>query len=151
MNVTGRIESSQQILNHPANTSTAKTHWSFAKAPRFGDNRGYTSTISYNLPSNVSKRYSGIGYGSRSKHFDGHNVTNPSPGKYESLSEFKKTEKKGYSFGYNRDELKFSNYLKQLENTPSAYGLNESQVKSTKAYSMRSKTAYPKNCNFRTI
>lgn len=71
MSITGLIETPQQILNHPVNTSTAKYHWSFSKTPRFKDYRGYTSTISYNLPSSVSKRKSGIGYGDRSKFFSG--------------------------------------------------------------------------------
>lgn len=35
-----------------------------------------------------------------------------------------------------------------MENTPSAYTLNESQVRTARSYSMRPKTAYPKNCNF---
>lgn len=63
MNVTGRIETPQQILNHPANTSSAKYHWSFSKASRFPLNKSYTATISYNIPSSASKRKSGIGVG----------------------------------------------------------------------------------------
>ncbi len=69
MNITGRIETPQQILKHPANTSSAKYHWSFSKSARFPMAKAYTATISYNLPSSVSKRKSGIGYGDRSKNF----------------------------------------------------------------------------------
>jgi hypothetical protein len=71
MNITGRVETPQQVLNHPANTSSAKYHWSFSKASRFPGNKSYTATISYNLPSSVSRRKSGIGYGDRSKNFEG--------------------------------------------------------------------------------
>ena len=142
MNITGRIETPQQVLRHPVNNSSAKTHWSFAKAARFPDSRGYTATISYNLPSNVTKRTSGIGYGSRSKVFDGVNLTNPSPGKYEAPTSFSNNkQKRGYSFGHNRDDLKYANYLKQLESTPSAYGINDSLLHSSRSYSMRPKTA----------
>jgi hypothetical protein len=70
------------VLKHPANNSTSKYHWSFSKSKRFSDNRGYTQTISYNLPSSASRRKSGFGFGNRSKFFDGQNLTNPSPGKY---------------------------------------------------------------------
>lgn len=83
MNITGREDTPAEILKHPANDSTAKYHWSFSKSKRFSENKGYTNTISYNLPSSISKRKAGFGYGSRSKFFDGHNTTNPSPGKYE--------------------------------------------------------------------
>ena len=69
MNITGRIETPQQILNHPANTSSAKHHWSFSKASRFAAPKGYTATLSYDLPSSISRRKSGIGYGGRSRHF----------------------------------------------------------------------------------
>jgi len=86
MNITGREETPIDILKHPANTSTAKYLYSFPKSKRFPDNKGYTNTISYNIPSSASKRKTGFGYGSRSKFFDGQNVTNPSPGKYESKS-----------------------------------------------------------------
>ena len=88
MNVTGVIETPQQILQHPANTSSAKYHWSFAKSPRFPTPKGYTATLSYNLPSSVSRRKSGIGVGDRSKFFDGVNVDNPPPCKYEATSDF---------------------------------------------------------------
>lgn len=81
MNITGRLETPQQILNHPANTSSAKYHWSFSKAARFPTPKAYTATISYNLPSSVSRRKSGIGYGNRSKNFEG-SKDNPSPCKY---------------------------------------------------------------------
>jgi hypothetical protein len=82
MNITGRIETPAEVLKHPANNSTAKNHWSFAKTPRFPNHKGYTATISYNIPSSASKRKSGFGYGDRSKHFDGQNTKNPSPAKY---------------------------------------------------------------------
>ena len=82
MNITGREETPVEIFKHPANDSTAKFLWSFSKSKRFTDRQGYTNTISYNLPSSISKRKAGFGYGGRSKLFDGHNVTNPSPGKY---------------------------------------------------------------------
>ncbi len=88
MNITGKLETTQQIFNHQANTSSAKTQWSFSKSPRFKDKRGYTNTISYDLPSGASRRKSGIGYGNRSKVFDGVNLTNPSPGKYEAKTDF---------------------------------------------------------------
>jgi hypothetical protein len=114
MNHSGRIEQPQQILKHQTNNSTAKYHWSFSKSRRFSDNKGYTQTISYNLPSSVSKRKSGIGYGSRSKYFDGLNTTNPAPGLYELGTTFEnKKERKGFSFGYNRDELRYAHYCKQ--------------------------------------
>ena len=88
MNHSGRIEHPAQILKHPANNSTSKYHWSFSKSNRFGDNKGYTQTISYNLPSSVSRRKSGIGYGNRSNFFDGNNMTNPPPGLYDLGSSF---------------------------------------------------------------
>jgi hypothetical protein len=124
MNITGRVESPRQILNHAANTSSSKYHWSFSKASRFTGPRGYTDTISYDMPSSASKRKSGIGYGGRSRQFDGNNVSNPSPCKYKSTSDFEnKKDKRGFSFGLHRDDLKYANYLKQLEQTPSAYGI----------------------------
>jgi hypothetical protein len=88
MNVSGRIETPEQIRRNAVNNSTSKSHWSFAKSARFGDSRGCTNTISYDLPSGATKRASGIGYGSRSKVFDGTNHTNPSPCKYEAPTSF---------------------------------------------------------------
>jgi len=82
MNITGKEETPQEIFKHPSNTSTAKYLYSFSKSKRFAEKGGYTSTISYNLPSSITKRKTGFGYGNRSKFFDGHNVTNPSPRKY---------------------------------------------------------------------
>ena len=148
MNVTGRIETSQQICRNQANTSSAKQQWSFSKAPRFAAYRGYTNTISYELPDSKSKRKAGIGVGNRSKHFDGVNTANPSPFKYQAKSDFeRKQERRGYSFTCNRDDLKYANYLQQSEDTPAAYGINEKQTKKNRSYSMRPKTAYPQNCN----
>lgn len=147
MNVTGRLESPTNILKHPANDSTAKYHWSFSKSPRFQEKKGYTSTICYDLPSSASRRKSGFGYGNRSTFFDGQNSGHPAPCQYEGSTAFeKRADRRGYSFGKNRDDLKYANYLKQREDTPSAYGLNESQVKNSRAYSLRPKTAYPTNC-----
>ena len=88
MNHSGRIEQPAQILKHLSNNSSSKYHWSFSKSSRFGDNKGYTQTISYNLPSSVSRRKSGIGYGNRSNFFDGNNMTNPPPGLYDLGSSF---------------------------------------------------------------
>lgn len=55
---------------------------------------------------------------------------------------------KGFNFGHNRDELNFSNYLIFNEKTPgpSKYQIQETQTRGKKSYSMRPKTAYPKNC-----
>jgi len=75
-------ETPVQILRHQANNSTAKYHYSFSKSNRFHNRSGYTNTISYNLPSSVTRRNTGFGYGDRSKFFEGQNVKNPSPGKY---------------------------------------------------------------------
>lgn len=82
MNITGRIETPLQILNHQANNSTAKNHWSFSKATRFANPKTYSQTLAYNLPSSVSKRKPGIGYGNRSHFFDGNSTLNPPPGQY---------------------------------------------------------------------
>ena len=69
--------------------------------------------------------------------------------------DFKRPEnsRKGFSFGYNRDELNFSNYLKTYEKTPgpNSYEGDSSQVQKKRAYSLRPKTAYPKNCSFSFI
>ena len=147
MNTSGRIEAPAGILKHPANNSTAKYHYSFSKSARFPQPKSYTHTISYDLPSNRSRRMSGIGYGNRSNFFDGQNVTNPSPTQYRSKSTFEgQQDHRGYSFGEHRDKIRYANYLNVLAKTPAAYALNESQVKASRAYSMRPKTAYPKNC-----
>lgn len=47
MNITGRTETPVDILKHPANTSSTKYQFSFSKASRFSQPKGYTSTISY--------------------------------------------------------------------------------------------------------
>jgi hypothetical protein len=147
MNITGRIDTPVGVLKHPANDSTAKYHWSFSKASRFPERKGYTSTISYDLPSTKSKRRSGFGYGNRSTFFDGQNTSHPDPTRYRHNSSFEgNKDRKGYSFGEHRDKIKYANYLKIMENTPAAYQLTESQVKHSRAYSLRPKTAYPKNC-----
>lgn len=88
MNTSGMLETSQQIGQHQANTSTSKQRWSFSKSARFPNHRGYTNTISYDLPSSKSKRKTSLGFGNRSKHFDGVNLTNPSPCKYQQSSDF---------------------------------------------------------------
>lgn len=99
----------------------------------------------------MSARRASIGYGNRSTVFDGKKDT-IDPGAYN-LSSFisgNGSKRKGYTnFGYNRDELNFSNYLKIYEKTPgpSKYKVQESQIIGNKYYSMRPKTAYPKNCN----
>jgi hypothetical protein len=146
MNVTGLIENPKQIRNHQANTSTSKNQWSFSKSSRFRENKGYTATISYNLPSSSSRKAS-IGVGNRSNYFDDH-LNNPAPVNYDKKSDFSSDKnRRGFSFTNNRDEIKYANYLNQLEHTPSPYALVETQTKTTRAYSMRPKTAYPKNCN----
>lgn len=147
MNVTGLIEHPKQIRNHQANTSTSKNQWSFSKSSRFREPKTYTDTISYNLPSSASRRKASIGVGDRSNHFDDH-LRNPAPVAYDNKSAFSADkDRRGFSFTNNRDEIKYANYLNQLEHTPSPYGLVETQTKTTRAYSMRPKTAYPKNCN----
>ena len=147
MNITGRTDTHTGILRHPANDSTAKTQWSFSKSARFPQPKSYTNTISYDLPSTISRRKSGIGVGNRSHFFDGQNVANPCPTKYEQETAFQnRKDRRGYSFGAHKDEIKYANYLRIHENTPAAYGVNEKQVKSSRAYSLRPKTAYPNNC-----
>ncbi len=86
ISVTGQTDNPRQVLNHPANDSSAKYHWSFSKSPRFPRNKSYTHTISYDIPTTKSKRHAGIGYGNRSKFLDGQNLTNPSPLHYQSFS-----------------------------------------------------------------
>ncbi len=113
MNITGRIESPAGILKHPANDSTAKYQFSFSKSSRFPQPRSYTNTISYDLPSNRSRRKSGFGYGNRSTFFDGQNLENPAPAQYRSKSAFENSkDRRGYSFGEHRDKIKYANYLK---------------------------------------
>jgi hypothetical protein len=89
MNITGRTETPLEIFKHPANDSTAKYQWSFSKSARFPERRGYTATISYNLPSSTSRRKSGIGYGKRSTIFDGQkSQDHPAPTNYHLSSPF---------------------------------------------------------------
>ena len=88
MNITGRTDTYVGVLRHPANDSKSKYHWSFSKSARFPDSKQYTATISYNLPSTVSRRKSGFGYGNRSTHFDGQNIGHPPPTTYNQGSAF---------------------------------------------------------------
>jgi len=88
MNHSGRIEQPLQILNNPSNNSSAKYQWSFSKSSRFPDKRGYTQTISYDLPSSRSTRKTSLGHGNRSKIFDGVNLAHPPPGLYSLASSF---------------------------------------------------------------
>ena len=104
MNITGRIENPTAILKHPANNSSAKTQWSFPKSARFGTPKSYTQTISYDLPSTIARRKSGIGYGNRSRFFDGQNVSNPCPTRYkDSKSIENKKEGRAHCFGAHKD------------------------------------------------
>jgi len=147
MNITGRIEGPTGVLKHPSNDSSAKHQFSFPKSALLGTPKSYTQTISYDLPSTITRRKSGIGYGTRSRHFDGQNVTNPCPTRYNDAKSIEnKKQSRAHSFGAHKDQIKFGNYLKIAENTPAAYDLNEKQVKSSRAYSLRPKTAYPTNC-----
>lgn len=115
MNITGKTETAAEILKHPANDSTAKYHWSFSKAPRFKSCKSYTNTISYDLPSTISRRKSGFGHGNRLNFFDNQKVKNPSPTQYKTISVFEnKKEGKGYSFGQFKDLVVFGNYLNQV-------------------------------------
>jgi hypothetical protein len=82
MNFSGRIESPTQILRHQSNDSKAKYHWSFGKSARFKQPRGYSNTISYEIPTTKSNRTSGFGFGNRSTIFDGNHKDYPAPGKY---------------------------------------------------------------------
>ena len=148
-----------QINNHPVNNSTSKNHWSFGKDSRFKDpNPRYfilylsCKKSSYDTKATLSNRRASIGYGNRSTYFDGRKDT-IDPGAYNLASSFdfgRSQNKKGYSFTNNREELSFSNYLKQNEKTPAPfqYQQDSAQLKKTRAYSMRAKTSYPKNCNF---
>jgi hypothetical protein len=88
MNYAGRTDTALGVMKHPANDSTSKHQWSFSKSARFPGNKGYTNTISYDLPSSRSRRHSGIGYGHRSTFFEGQNTSNPCPTKYEGPSAF---------------------------------------------------------------
>lgn len=103
--MSGKIESSDQILKNPLNDSTAKYNWSFSKASRFSEPKSYNKTICYDLPSGKSNRRAGIGFGNRSTIFDGTSKKDmPPPGLYESPSDFTNNkDKKGFSFGYNRN------------------------------------------------
>ena len=114
MNITGRIESSVGVLNNPTNDSSAKYQWSFSKSARFPEKKGYTNTISYDIPTTKSKRKSGFGYGGRSKHFDGQNKDNPPPTSYRLNSSFDpKRAERAHSFTLHRDNITFANYLNQ--------------------------------------
>jgi hypothetical protein len=148
MNFSGRIDTPQQVLRHPSNDSSAKHHWTFSKAARFPNQKNNTNIASYSLPSGKSNRHSGIGFGDRSKNFDGVNLNHPPPTKYDLSSDFDQKKSKGHNFGLNRENIRFANYLKQMEATPAAYEINESLVKHTRSYSLRPKTAYPSNCIF---
>lgn len=89
MNITGRTDTHLGVLKHPSNDSSAKYQYSFPKSARFPQPKNYTATISYNLPSSKSRRYSGIGYGNRSTFFDGKNHAHPDPTRYKLSSAFK--------------------------------------------------------------
>ena len=89
MNITGRIESPTGVLKNPSNDSSAKFQWSFSKSARFPQPKGWTSTISYDLPSTASKRKPGIGFGNRSTIFDGQNKAQPDPTRYRLSSAFR--------------------------------------------------------------
>ena len=89
MNITGQTDTPLGVLKHPANDSSSKYHWSFAKSARFTQPKGYTATISYDLPSTKSRRKSGIGFGNRSTFFDGQNKGKPDPTRYQISSAFR--------------------------------------------------------------
>jgi hypothetical protein len=149
------ISNPNQIKNHPVNTSTAKYHWSFSKSSRFKEPRSYSNTIGCegNL-SSFSKNAVGFGYGDRSAIFNGINQDQPSSCQYNIPSSFKNNkEHRGYSFGNNRDKLKFGNYLQLNEETPSplTYSKDGNTLNNSRCYSMRPKTAYPKDCIFYLI
>ena len=151
MNITGQIDTPAGVLKHPANDSSSKFQWTFSKSARFPQPKTYTSTISYDLPSTASRRKSGMGFGNRSTIFDGLK-DKPDPTRYTISSTFKdKRSGRGHSFGSSRDNIKFANYLKQSEDTPGPYDINDKQTKSTRAYSLRPRTAYPKNCTLLPI
>ncbi len=63
----------QQIRNNPINNSSAKQQWSFSKASRFAQPKPSQSVGHYR--SSLSTRKASIGYGNRSKFFDGNNET----------------------------------------------------------------------------
>ena len=113
MNITGRTDTHTGVLRHQTNDSTAKHQWSFSKTARFQVPKTWTNTISYDLPSTISRRKSGIGVGNRSTYFDGNNTANPCPTKYEQESAFQnKKDRRGYSIGAHKDDVKYGNYLR---------------------------------------
>ena len=74
----------------------------------------------------------------------------PEGGKYRLDTDVEKNRKsnRGFSFTANRENLQFSDYTKTLEVTPDPqnYNIDSNQVKVKRAYSLRPKTAYPRNC-----
>lgn len=111
--------------------------------------------MSYESKSTLSSRRASIGYGNRSAYFEGRKDT-IEPCRYNLSTSFeakKGYSYKGFNFGHNRDELNFSNYLNISEKTPgpAQYDKKETQVKSSRAYSLRPRTSYPKNCKPLTI
>ena len=120
---------------HASNPSTPSMHPPYLSCNSF----------SYDKKSTLSKRKTSIGYGTRSTVFDGKRET-IAPSRYNTISAFEnKKLRRGYSFSHGREEVIFGDYHKVRERTPSPSAY-ESGVRKSKAYSIRSKKPYPKNC-----
>lgn len=152
------VTTPEQILRSPHNSSSAKYHYSFPKAPRFSlfNRRSpYFAYINircdryYELPSARAQRTTNFGYGNRGsfKGKDGYaSNNNPSPGSYNLGSTFGPSSNGiMYSFGASRDAYAKVYIKKHPWHDPSfpasgAYDLKPFPGKNSKQYSMRPKT-----------
>lgn len=151
------VTTPEQILRSPHNTSSAKHHYTFPKAPRFSlfNRRSqYFAYVNlrcdryYELPSARAQRTTNFGYGDRGsfKGKGGYAKNNsPSPGSYNLGSTFGPSGNGVmYSFGASRDAYAKVYIKKHPWHDPSlpgpgAYDLKPFPGNNTKQYSMRPK------------
>lgn len=81
------VSTPAQILNSPANNSTAKMQYSFPKSPRF-QYKVQSNPHFYDLPSTFDRRAAGIGYGTKSDFTKEKGRGVPSPDTYRAPSDF---------------------------------------------------------------
>lgn len=106
------LVSNEDIRKHLANNSPAKITHSFSKSRRFLEPNPECKEAAYGSTTSLSKRYSGIGFGSRSD-FTKNRVVSPGSPTYKVPSQFD-SPGQTYSFRIGREKSPERDYLYHL-------------------------------------
>jgi hypothetical protein len=112
--------------------------WSFPKARKDATTQKPICQVFYDLPSSKSSRTAAFGYGTKYD-FTKEATNNPPPNAYEIPTVFKKSTKKGFSFGLSRESMAVTGGMfvgDKKSPGPGAYDVREKN-KTVLAFSFR--------------